>query len=341
MPQFRKNPITNGWRIISTERSKRPADFRLKNSEVLSPSENCPFEPGNEEMTPGEIFSYVNPEGSGSKWWIRGFPAKSPVLRIEGEVKHFGLNIFDKVTGIGAHEIIVESPDHNDCFSKMDTNQIEKVFWAYRDRIIDLKRDKRFRYILIFKNHGPRAGSHIDHPHSQVIALPVTPKKIKEELEGARFHYSMKERCIFCDIIDQESKLKERVIMETKHFIALAPWAPRFPFETWILPKEHSHDFTALSKSQAMDLALLFKRFFRALIKILKSSVNYNLILHDTPNLIPQKGYWDSIEKDFHWHFEVIPRIKDIAGFEWGTGFYINSLPPEFAAEELRKVIYE
>ncbi len=340
MSEIRKNPVTNGWIIISTERAKRPRDYHAEEipDKVDVP---CPFCPRKEDLTPGEICSYRAPEDNG-KWWLRGFPAQAPILKIEGEIDQKGFGIYDHLNGIGAHEIIVETPDHHERYATMNTNQIEKILWAYRDRIIDLKRDKRFRYILVFKNHGKRAGaSDITHLHSQIIALPVTPKKIKEELENARFHYNLKERCIFCDIIDQELQLEDRVIMKTAHFIALAPWAPRFPFETWILPLKHSHDFTQISKEQIMDLSYLIRSLFRGLSDILGADFSFNQILHDTPNLIMQEGYWDTIEKDFHWHFEIIPRLTNIAGFEWGTGFYINHLPPEYAAKELRKVIYK
>ena len=340
MPEFRKDPITNSWIIIATERARRPYDYKelVKDDTTYIKKEECPFCPGHESMTPPEIFSYRAPEGNGATWWVRGFPAKSPLLRIEGNVEHQGFGLYDSITGIGAHEIIVETPNHDETFANMSTNQIEKVFWAYRDRIIDLKRDKRFRYILVFKNHGKKAGaSMIHHSHSQVIALPIVPKKLKEELESSKFYYKLKERCIFCDIIKQEIKLDERVIWSGKHFIVLAPWAPRFPFETWILPIKHSHDFTTISKDEMLELSHIFRRFFNALNRILTPKFSFNLILHDTPNLVPQEGYWQTIRDDFHWHFEIIPRIKNIAGFEWGTGFYINHLPPEIAAREIKK----
>ncbi|MCD6579764.1 galactose-1-phosphate uridylyltransferase [bacterium] len=340
MPEFRKDPITNSWIIIATERSRRPYDYREKveNNVKYVSKENCPFCPGHENMTPNEIFSYRAPENNMSSWWVRGFPAHSPLLHIEGEFEHKGFGIYDSITGLGAHEIIVETPDHDTTLGTMSSNQVEKILWAYRDRIIDLKNDKRFRYVLIFKNHGKKAGaSSIHHPHSQVIALPIVPKKIKEELEGARFHYKIKERCIFCDIIKQELKLDERVIWKGKHFILLSPWAPRFPFETWILPLKHSHDFTTISKEEILELSQLMKRFFRTLQKILANDFSFNLLLHDTPNLIPQEGYWTTIRSDFHWHFEIIPRIVNITGFEWGTGVYINHLPPEIATQEIKK----
>ncbi len=341
MSELRKDPITNSWIIIASERSKRPFDHnQLENSAAAEPVK-CPFCVGSENMTPNEIFSYRPPDDK-TKWWVRGFPALSPILKIEGELDQRGFGIYDTVNGIGAHEIIVESPKHGEDFSEMDTNQIEKVFWAYRDRIIDLKRDKRFRYIMIFKNHGPQSGaSNIKHPHSQVIALPATPKKIKEELDGAKFHYGLKERCIFCDVISQEIQIDERIIMKTEHFAVLAPWAPRFPYETWILPLKHSHDFTSISKEQIIDLSFVYKKFFKALYKVLGEDISYNMILHDAPNLLRREGYWKTIEDDFHWHIEVIPRVTRIAGFEWGTGFYINSIPPEHAAKEMKKIIYQ
>ena len=168
MPELRKDPITNSWIIIATERAKRPYDYKLTPVNNSMDAEKCPFCPGNEEMTPTEIFSYRSLDDK-SKWWVRGFPVLSPLLQIEGDLEQKGFGIYDSMNGIGAHEIIVETPQHNTSFADMDTNQIEKVFWAYRDRIIDLKRDQRFRYILVFKNHGVESGaSIIKHSHSQI-----------------------------------------------------------------------------------------------------------------------------------------------------------------------------
>ncbi|MDD3626621.1 MAG: galactose-1-phosphate uridylyltransferase [bacterium] len=336
MPEIRKDPVTQAWIIIATERARRPDDFKTESKQ--EDPEHCPFCEGNEQMTPPELFSYRKGDSGKDQpgWWIRGFPNATPVLRIEGDIGSRGFGLFDYMNGIGAHEIIVETPYHHDNFATMDTNQTEKIFWAYRDRIMDLKKDSRFRYVLVFKNQGPLSGtSNISHPFSQLIALPVTPKKIKEELDGARLHYQLKERCIFCDIISQELMTRKRVVVENEKIVAIMPYAPRFPFETWILPKEHSDDFTMVGKEEIMALADITKKFFSKLYKVL-GNPSYNWILHDVPNKIPQEGYWQTIKHDFHWHFEVIPRITKVAGFEWGTGFYINPMPPEIAAEALR-----
>ncbi len=172
-------------------------------------------------------------------WTVRVVPNKFPALGIEGNLNRQAEGMFDKMNGIGAHEVIVETPDHNASLATIPERRIEDVLWAFRDRILDLKQDKRFKYILIFKNHGEPAGASLEHSHCQLIALPILPRQVVEELEGAKQYFIYKERCVFCDVIRQETEAGTRVVAETEHFVTLAPYAPRFPFETWILPKRH------------------------------------------------------------------------------------------------------
>jgi UDPglucose--hexose-1-phosphate uridylyltransferase len=203
----------------------------------------------------------------------------------------------------------------------------------------DLERDPRFRYALWFKNHGEVAGAgRIQHSRSQLIATPVTPKRVKEELMGSRRYFEDKERCLLCDLITQEREAKLRVVFNSDHIIALCPFASRFPFELWILPKRHRCDFAAMQPEELKDLALVFKQVLSRLRAVLDNPP-YNYLLHTAPfrRQRGKPGYWKTIEEDFHWHIELIPRLTRVAGFEWGSGFYINPTPPEEAAKYLRE----
>ena len=244
MPELRKDPITGRWVIIATDRAIRPTDF-VRDKVQIRGSGFCPFCPGNEKKTPPEIHAYRN-DGSARDtpgWSLRIVPNKFPALGIEGTLNRQGEGLYDKMNGIGAHEVIIETTEHSLTLATMPTRSVEDVLWAYRDRILDLKKDRRFKYILIFKNHGEAAGASLEHTHSQLIALPVVPKRVREEVDGAREHYNFKERCIFCDIIRQETEKSARLIAENQAFVVLAPFAPRFPFEIWIIPKTHQCAF--------------------------------------------------------------------------------------------------
>ncbi len=339
MSRLRKDPIVGRWIIISTERPKKPEDYAFEEPvDDVTPAE-CPFCGGNEAKTPPEIASFrteksaPNTEG----WWVRVIPSKFPVLHIEGTLEREGSGIYDWMNGIGAHEIIVESPEHALRLEELPESQVEKVLWSYRDRILDLERDSRLRYVLVFKNQGWTAGSALNHSHSQIIATPVVPKAVKEKLDGAKSYYDYKERCLFCDIIRQELATPERVIEETRHFLVMVPFAPRFPFETWIYPKKHLCSYVDISKEEIMDLSRTLRHSLQRLGKVLKNPP-YNYMLYSAPNRIARRGHWHTLNEDFHWHLEITPRLMRVAGFERGSGFYINPTPPEEAAMYLRNV---
>jgi UDPglucose--hexose-1-phosphate uridylyltransferase len=330
LPELRKDPITGRWVIIATDRAKRPVDFVREKVEIRG-SGFCPFCYGNESKTPPEIQAY-RPDGSPKDspgWSLRVVPNKFPALGIEGTLNRQGEGLYDKMNGIGAHEVIIETPDHKATMATMPVSQVESVLWAYRDRIIDLKKDRRFRYILIFKNHGEAAGASLEHTHSQLIALPVIPKRVQEELDGSREYYHYKERCIFCDIIRQEQDSGVRVIAENEDFISLSPFAPRFPFEMWITPKVHQSAFVESSKTEFERLAFMLKDMLQRLDKTLDRPA-YNFVVHTSP--VPENAH-----DYYHWHIEIMPKLTKLAGFEWGTGFYINPTPPEEAAKFLRE----
>jgi len=330
LPELRRDPVTGRWVIIATDRAKRPTDFVRESVRIKGPK-NCPFCPGAEGKTPHEILAYGRRDGSRDTpgWSLRVVPNMFPALGIEGKLDREGEGLFDRMSGIGAHEVIIESPDHQLTLATMPERALEETLWAYRDRVLDLKNDRRFRYILLFKNHGEPAGATLEHTHSQLIALPIVPKRVREEVDSAKHYYDEKERCIFCDIIRQEVETGKRLILSTDHFIALAPYAPRFPFETWILPRQHSSAFENMPTPYYGSLARTLREFLARLDSVLQFP-SYNYVIHTSP-------VGEEINDHYHWHIEVMPKLTRVAGFEWGTGFYINPTPPEEAARFLRE----
>jgi UDPglucose--hexose-1-phosphate uridylyltransferase len=331
MPELRKDPVTGRWVIISTDRRKRPNDFRIERAEIIR-GEFCPFCAGREEMTPPEVLAFRQNGGgpNSSSWDLRVVPNKFPALQVEGGLDREGDGMFDRMNGIGAHEVIIESPDHDATLATLPAKAMEEVLWAYRDRMEDLKKDTRFQYTLIFKNEGITAGATLEHTHSQLIALPIVPIQVQEEIDGSKRHYELKERCIFCDIIHQEMRSAMRVVLESPLFIALAPYAPRFPFETWILPKKHLSCFACSTNDDFRDLAALMQNVLRRIDRAL-SNPPYNYVIHTSPFRDERNDY-------YHWHIELMPKLTNVAGFEWGSGFYINPTPPEDAAKFLREI---
>ena len=286
--------------------------------------------PGNENFTPPEVFAFrpAGFEKDGPGWQVRVVPNKFPALVIEGELAKEGIGLYDRMNGIGAHEVIVESPNHDENFADLPVETMALVFKAYKERILDLEKDPRFQYVMVFKNHGSAAGASLEHSHSQLIALPILPRMIVSELEGAESHYRYKERCIFCDIIRQEIQQQERVVCQNDKFITITPFAPRTPFEMWILPKKHNPAFYCQDDHDFYALAEIFGESLRRLNSCIEN-VPYNFVLHTEP--LRSRGV-----EYYHWHFEIVPKLTSIAGFEWGSGFYINPLPPEEAAAYLR-----
>jgi UDPglucose--hexose-1-phosphate uridylyltransferase len=324
MSELRKDPIIGRWVILSTERGKRPSDF-------TSPSTHkrgmgfCPFCQGNEHTTPNEIIGFHSGQSTKpSDWTLRVVPNKFPALNVEGELERRSEGMFGKMNGIGAHEVIIETPDHKQTLATMSRKSAEDVFWAFFSRLSDLKKDKRFKYVHFFKNEGEAAGASLEHSHSQLIALPIVPKRVQEEIDSSRKYYDFMESCIFCDLIDQELFFKSRVIMQNEDFIAISPFAPRVPFETWILPKRHESAFQPIDKDFS-KLAEITQSILKKLDSLL-GVPPYNLLIHTSPFTEEQNIY-------YHWHIEIIPKLTKLAGFEWGSGFYINPTLPEDATK--------
>jgi UDPglucose--hexose-1-phosphate uridylyltransferase len=329
LPELRKDPVTGRWVIIATDRAKRPSDFTRQQVNITG-LRFCPFCPGNELRTPPEILAYRTRGGANEPGWtLRVVSSKFPVPRVEGTINRKAEGLYDKMNGIGAHEVIIETSDHFQTLATMPEKRIEDLFWAYRDRVVDLRRDVRLRYILLFKNHGEAAGQALEHSHSQLIALPVVPKRVQEELDGADRYYDFKERCVYCDIIAQELDSGLRIVTETDHFLVISPYAPRFPFETWILPKAHNSHAETMSHAEIEDLSRVLQVTVRKIDSVLERPP-YNLVLHSAP-------VQESALAHYHWHIELIPKLTHVAGFEWGTGFHINPTPPEESAKFLRE----
>ena len=224
----------------------------------------CPFCPGNELRTPPEILAYRTRGAANEPGWsLRVISNKFPVLRVEGTLTRKAEGLYDKMDGVGAHEVIIETPDHFQTLADMPEKRVEDLFWAYRDRVLDLRRDVRLRYALLFKNHGEAAGAVLEHTHSQLIALPIVPKRVQEELDGARKYFDYKERCVYCDIVAQEAESAIRLIQESDHFLVIAPWASRSPFETWIVPKAHNSHAENMSHAEIHDLAPVLRGLLR------------------------------------------------------------------------------
>jgi UDPglucose--hexose-1-phosphate uridylyltransferase len=329
LPELRKDPVSGRWVIISTDRRKRPNDFRFERASTLG-RDQCPFCPGHENMTPHEVLAYRQ-NGSAPNtpgWELRVVPNKFPALLVEGTLDREPAGMFDRMNGIGAHEVIIETPHHDRSLAVMSEPEIERVLWAYRERILDLKRDGRLRYILVFKNHGAAAGATLEHTHSQLIALPIVPDFLRQELSGARRHFEVKERCVFCDVVHEDLRDGRRIIQENADIVALAPYAPRFAFETWLLPRRHGARFEEAPRHEYESLARILKSVLQRMDRALETPP-YNLIVHTSP-------FSEETGDFYHWHVEIMPKLTRVAGFEWGTGFYLNPTSPEEAAQVLR-----
>ncbi len=331
MGELRRDPIVDRWVIVNLDEAGGPDSFEKENH-ALKQEAVCQFCPGREHQTPPEIEA-LRPSGGASNtpgWQARVVPNKFPVLRIEGDLDRRGLGIFDMSNGIGAHEIVIETPVHDKNLADFTNQEMHEVIKKYWHRCLALSGDKRFKYVLIFKNFGESAGASLEHPHSQIIALPMVPKYVLEELHGAKSYFDYRGRCIYCDMIGQEHSDKERMVAENKEFVVFCPYAPRYPFESWIVPKRHEAHFTGMTDVEQYSLGCILKEtLFR--MKSALANPSYNFFIHTSP---VQYAY----QVSYHWHIEVIPKLTRVAGFEWGTGFYYVPTAPERAAKFLRDI---
>ncbi len=345
MSEFRYNRLKDTWSIIAEERAKRPHDYATHvHEEEVGDVKRCPFEYGNEFMTPPEIFA-IREEGTAPDtpgWKVRVIQNKYPAVSPETPDNREFECIYDKVSGFGSHEVIIDTPDHFKHIQNFEDEDFKNIFIAYKHRILELSKDERIRYIHIFKNHGREAGKSLVHSHSQLIATPMIPKAIDTQINQCRKYFMEKGRCLICDEVKLELELKTRIVHENEYFVVYCPYASLYPFEVRITTKFHSFDFTSVVEKPFLDS--LIDAVKTAVRRLHKTLINppFNMVLYNTPpkREIPQNPtYFYNIEKFNHWYIEILPRIAILAGFELGTGYHINPTPPEHAARYLREVL--
>lgn len=333
MPELRKDPITGRWVVFSAERSKRPSDFpRPRPETVLEHDKSCPFCYDNENKTPPEVAAIrtndSKPNTAG--WTVRVVPNKFPALSLDEKsdlVKTPKNGLYHSMPGYGTHEVIIESPKHNASLSSHSEGQLSMIWEVIRDRYVEHGKDSRLKYVQVFKNHGSTAGASLMHAHFQVITTPNIPSTVTAELTCSLEHFIDTGKCIYCQITHDELRNGSRVIQETEDFVAFCPFASRFPFEIGIIPKKHNSTFADLANSEIDDLSSLTKMVFTRLNEAL-SDPPFNLLIHSAPLDLKAEEY-------YHWHIEILPRLTKIAGFEFGTGYYINPTTPENASRFL------
>lgn len=324
MSELRKDPILDRWVITLNDRFFKPARDSRIDTALAAHDAECPFCAGNESKA-GKIIHEIK-DDNGTH--IKVVPNNSPYLKVETQLKRKGMGIFDVISGTGANEVFVESPVHNSDFDTMKKAEVRAAFQAYRDRMEDLSKDSRIEYMLIYKNRGLKAGANTIHLHSQLMALPVVPKSVADEIESSANYFNYKSRCVYCDLIDNELLFKERIVDQNPHFVLITPFASQTCFEMWVLPKNHACHYHKISPDELDSLADIMKSAVHRLNKAL-AKPNYNYMIHTAPVKSPDMLY-------YHWHIEILPRVKPVAGFEWGSGFYINPTLPEEAAAFLR-----
>jgi len=324
--ELRKDPTSGRW-VLVQNRTSQPRDGR-----------ECPFCPGHESETPPEITAYRSDgqPANSSEWLVRVIPERSPVLQVEGDIQREGLGIFDKVSGRGASEIVIETPDHGASWDSLPVGDVERVLWMYRERIADLYRDPQIRAVLVLRQERTPA-ARITHPFSRILGAPIIFDDLRQELATARQYFAYKQRCLYCDISHQERREGLRLVSETPHFLVYTPYAARRPFETWVLPLNHHHRFEASSALAMSDLARVLQGTVRRLHAV-QPGVPFEMAIHTAPNpaMRLREDEWRTLGEDYHWHIEITP---DGSAREAVGGVAVNSVPPEAAARWLRQVL--
>jgi UDPglucose--hexose-1-phosphate uridylyltransferase len=321
--ELRKDPITRSWVVVGQpERGQDRQD-------------SCPLCPANRIET--SVLIEVPPQGP---WQVRAFPHFRPFYHIEGDPARSADGIYDRMAPIGAHEIIVETPDHDLSLAQQSDEAIERVLQVYIARINDLRRDARFKYVTVFKNQGPQSGAEWDHAHSQVTATTFVPRRILYELRSAREWFRDRERCVFCDILRQEVRQTKRIVDNVGDYYAFCPYASRVPYEVWLIPRTHNHQFEVpLPGENRRHLAGLLGRTLRRLLQVTGS---FHMVVHTAPNTLQTKGelsdYWRTIAGDYHWHIEILPILEQRSKSYSIKEVYFNGTLPEQAAERLRQL---
>ncbi|WP_339911598.1 galactose-1-phosphate uridylyltransferase [Symmachiella dynata] len=331
MSEIRKDPIVDRWVIVATERAAKPVELvQQARTEAL---QTCPFCEGHEDETTPEILAYRQMPAAtdGGGWHVRVIPNKYPAVTAQGNSKAAGGGFYHQVRGVGSHEVVIECPQHDTNLAELSTKQVGDVLTVYRDRLRGLASDERLAYALVFKNYGALAGASMEHCHSQILATPNVPLLVAEELAGSLQHHSRSGLCPYCALLAEELAVGSRVVLETTRFVVICPFASRFPFEMWILPRRHASHFEEQDATELTELAASLKSALRRLGAVLNDPA-YNYYLHTAPLRTAAMPH-------FHWHLEVFPRLAQLAGFEHGSGMFINPIRPEHATELLRAAL--
>jgi len=338
MPEFRQNPATRQWVILSPERTSRPNCFITpsKSADAKQGELNCPFCPGNEHMTPPETLRVSNAcvVLGNDKWSVRSVPNKYPALAYARENGETHENFFVKVQGNGCHEVMVDTPLHFQAMHEMSDSQIRDIIFAYLNRYREFITIPHIRSIVLFKNAGAMAGCSIEHPHTQILASALVPRDIQERLDIAIQHYEKHDSCLYCRMLDMELREKKRIVLETEHFVVFHPFASKSPYETWILPRRHTSCFGEVTELEALELGFLLREILRCFGEEL-GAFDYNYLVQS----VPLNGNGRVSTGRYHWHAQVIPKLTMPAGFEVATGMYINPVMPEASAKTLRSVV--
>jgi UDPglucose--hexose-1-phosphate uridylyltransferase len=332
-PEYRRDPVTGRWVIIAPERSRRPLGLASTKPHPRLDAERdtCPFCSGRESRSPPELFAIrkagTQPDTPG--WSLRVVPNKFPAVRdmTVNLSNGYGMQL-ESLPGFGLHEVVIECPRHISNPAHLTDAELGQVFVAYRERIAALTRDSRVKFVSVFKNVGAEAGASLAHSHSQVVAIPMVPEVVQTEITGAKESFAATGHCLFCEMIERECREKVRIVAETPRFVAFTPYASRFAYEIWVLPRTHASHYETLSDADANELASLLRSILGKLDAVLTYPA-YNYFLHTGPAR-------EVLMAEYHWHLELFPRTSRVAGFEWASGCFINAVPPEQAASELR-----
>lgn len=327
--EIRRDPITGRSVVIDLTPSKPRSDFETEPLPRTVKPEPCAFCEGQEEWAGRELLAWREGTPANSPGWsLRVVPNRVPLWRVEAMDGPRVDGLFTAHEGLGAHEVVIETPRHDEPLHAMSVDAIARVLWAWRTRLQDLKRDIRLICGLVFKNHGRASGARMDHSHSQILASPVVPPAVDDELRGSAAHFKRTGQCVFCDVIEQEVRQQARIVSDTGAMLAIAPFASRLPFETWLMPRDHHARFEDASDTTLAAMAELLKHTLERIDVALEQPA-YNLALH----MAPFNGEYD---ESFHWHIEILPRVTRVGGLEWGSGLTRNPMPPEEAAKWLR-----
>lgn len=332
MAEIRKDIITGDSVIISPERGKKPQDFKITENNPSEDiyKEDCPFCRGNEGQTPKEVLAYRTNHDDITDWSIRVVPNLYSALQKETAFEVLESDFYEKVSAAGSAEVLIEDGRHNVTLGQNDFDQVLRVLYAIKERIQELRNDERLKYINVFKNFGVSAGASKEHGHWQILSTPIIPNKVEKELEGAKKYFGKKRKCVYCEIIKNEINIQDRLIIDEDKFVAIAPYASKYAFETWIMPKRHFGNFDSCSHIEMSNLAKILKE----VISKLENKLNYppyNIVLHTIPIKMNEEKY-------YHWYLQICPKLFTEAGFEISSGININPTPPELAAQSLKEV---